>query len=375
MDSAFALYYPFIHFRDEAWIKQAALYWDRLGRIVPDGYGEKLHDSDVVKALRDEAGFVSDSTPDPKVVKSVGAELAAFIDRYADILRAQLKPDPYQPGSLAYIYHSKMDDALVAQLRDTGLGTFRRNEGDQPDEWLGVHEKVGQAYMTALASGMASGGKQSVVSDNPRFAVAGCGFPVRQLFANLIEDPKLDLPVGKQAESMLGAAAITRVLPKNLDAVPIEKIIEFRSETVLQRANYRKAIADATAGLEEVRDEHALREHLEVRGEQIDAAVKDLDHEMNRLLGDTALSVIGVSKDLPELAGAGMAVVGVATVNPVVVVAGFAFNAFKAVRDGRRKNKELRDKPYAYLIAAHEALGVTETLERLRLGARNLIIG
>ncbi len=93
------------------------------------------------------------------------------------------------------------------------------------------------------------------------------------------------------------------------------------------------------------------------------------------MLGDTALSVIGVSKDLPELAGAGMAVVGVATVNPLVVAAGFAFNTFKAIRDGRRKNEKLRDQPYAYLIAAHEELGATETLEGLRIGARKLIIG
>lgn len=40
------LYYPFIQFRNDSWLKLAALYWDRIGRIVPPGY--QLQDSDTV---------------------------------------------------------------------------------------------------------------------------------------------------------------------------------------------------------------------------------------------------------------------------------------------------------------------------------------
>ena len=207
---------------------------------------------------------MSDRTPDQAVVQSVGAELAAFIDQYADPLRAQLSPDPYNPGSLAYIYHSKLDDRLVDLLTSTGLGTYRRNEGDAPDEWLGVHQKVGQAYMTALASGMASGGGQSVVSDNPRFSIAGCGFPVRQLFANLIEDPNLDATdAANRPRARSEPPPSPAVLPKNLDAVPIEKIIEFRKRDrppagELPQGDRRR---DRRPG--DVTDEDALREHLE----------------------------------------------------------------------------------------------------------------
>ena len=77
----------------------------------------------------------------------------------------------------------------------------------------------------------------------------------------------------------------------------------------------------------------------------------------------------------PSSPVAGLAALGVAAANPLVVAAGFAFNIYKAIRDGRRKNEELRDQPYAYLIAAHEELGATKSLERLRIGARKLIIG
>ena len=60
MVAYFGLYYPFIHFRDEAWLKLAALYWDGMSRIVP--MGARLHDSDEVKRLAD-AQFILNEPP------------------------------------------------------------------------------------------------------------------------------------------------------------------------------------------------------------------------------------------------------------------------------------------------------------------------
>jgi hypothetical protein len=56
MKSYIALYYPLIHFNDDAWIKLTALYWDKMGRIVPRGY--RPSDSDTVKRLADESEFI-----------------------------------------------------------------------------------------------------------------------------------------------------------------------------------------------------------------------------------------------------------------------------------------------------------------------------
>lgn len=55
------LYYPYVHFRDEQWLKAAALYWPALARVVPTGF--PVADPDVVKALRDELDFVTDVDP------------------------------------------------------------------------------------------------------------------------------------------------------------------------------------------------------------------------------------------------------------------------------------------------------------------------
>jgi hypothetical protein len=47
------LYYPYINFRDEGWLKTAALYCDGITRIVP--YSIEGLDSDVVRAPEDGA--------------------------------------------------------------------------------------------------------------------------------------------------------------------------------------------------------------------------------------------------------------------------------------------------------------------------------
>jgi hypothetical protein len=34
----FGLYYPYINFRSDSWLKVAALYWPKMARIVPVDY-------------------------------------------------------------------------------------------------------------------------------------------------------------------------------------------------------------------------------------------------------------------------------------------------------------------------------------------------
>ena len=51
-----ALYYPFIHFKDDNWLKLSALYWDRIGRIVP--YSYEPEDSQTAQNPASRIGFL-----------------------------------------------------------------------------------------------------------------------------------------------------------------------------------------------------------------------------------------------------------------------------------------------------------------------------
>src|SRR5882762_5637745 len=73
------LYYPYIHVRDEAWLKAAALYWPSLRRIVPWGY--RKHDSPAALRLV-EARVLRDEDP-RSILYSVGHDLVESLEANA----------------------------------------------------------------------------------------------------------------------------------------------------------------------------------------------------------------------------------------------------------------------------------------------------
>lgn len=376
--SAIGLYYPYIHFQDDLWVKQAALYWDKVARIVPAGY-DGLHDSTLVSRLRDELDLVSNYEPEWPTVRAVSEELIELIQEHEGALRERFDPAVHlesSTDSLAYLYHTKMDHQLVRVLQESGLGTYRRVGGEADHAWLGVHPRIGQVFMTALASEMARRGALEVVSDNERFAVAGCGFPLKQQFANLVDgDGGAALPVGETVEGMLGVAAIECVLPANLEVLTVEEIANFREDTIEERAAYRKAIGSLAVDVEGVSSEAALVDHVQTKGAEIGAAVKKLEGKMNGLLGDTVIDAFGVSKDLPDLFKHALGSIGIGLANPWIAAGGYALALVKSVREKRGEMQDLKENPYAYLVTAKERLGRESTLARIVGGARRLVLG
>jgi hypothetical protein len=98
MPDYIGLYYPHITFPSDAWVKLAAFYWDKLGRIVPPGYQHR--DSDTVQRLQGELGFVEDFEPAREDTSEVGK---GFMTHNLDS-----GPNPWQrtSSSLSIIYPS-----------------------------------------------------------------------------------------------------------------------------------------------------------------------------------------------------------------------------------------------------------------------------
>lgn len=82
MPNYIGLYYPYIGFKDDSWVKLAALYWDKLGRIVPGGYHPQ--DSDTVKQLAEELGFIENFEVTYKDQSAIG-------EMFLSMLRKNLK--------------------------------------------------------------------------------------------------------------------------------------------------------------------------------------------------------------------------------------------------------------------------------------------
>src|SRR5438445_13685682 len=83
------LYYPYIHFRNEEWLRTSLLYWDRMARIVPRGYPP--HDSPTVKRLMDDFDFIDNMDPDYGILDAVGRPFIELIRRRGHELRGRLQ--------------------------------------------------------------------------------------------------------------------------------------------------------------------------------------------------------------------------------------------------------------------------------------------
>ncbi|HEY3283397.1 MAG TPA: hypothetical protein VGN26_14100, partial [Armatimonadota bacterium] len=114
------LYYPYLHFQDDNWLKLAALYMDDLGRIVPSSYA--THDSNVVQKLRGEAGFVRDHSPDAGEVDAVSRPFVEMVEAFGDELRDRFGLDPNGGDEVSYVLgDGKLSPRLCDALVDARL--------------------------------------------------------------------------------------------------------------------------------------------------------------------------------------------------------------------------------------------------------------
>src|SRR5438309_8952196 len=146
------LYYPFIHFKDDRWVKLAALYWDRMARIVPQHY--TTEDSETVRSLGD---FV-ESLPPSLVNPQLGETFSEFVSKngaqlwqlYGVHLRDQWDPVPAEQsppaaggGSgtdsrLSYVFYEKISDTARRVMKASGLTL----EEPSDPRWIGMHPRL-----------------------------------------------------------------------------------------------------------------------------------------------------------------------------------------------------------------------------------------
>lgn len=130
--SEIALYYPYVHPRNESWVKQALLYWPKIQRIVPDNY--PVTDSPMLRLLV-EREILVERRPDTGAA-DIAEAFVMYIMRRGDSLREgyglqrayALPPqegwnDSQLDPRLGWIHKSKLDPEASSALFGSGLAT------------------------------------------------------------------------------------------------------------------------------------------------------------------------------------------------------------------------------------------------------------
>jgi hypothetical protein len=394
MPPRIGLYYPFIHFQDDEWVKLAALYWGRMARIVPPGY--VTNDSSVVKALGDE--FVVNLSP-ANAAPALNERFVQVLTAHAEDLRAtygvdqanawkpdpvtlqrmksaQVSPDGIETG-LAYVHAGKLRPELRDHLVAAGLAVPTRGEDES---WIGVHPTVARVYMTALTDEIASVQRLHPVTDDALDHVAVSGWTVERLSAALLDEPSMveSETGGPEPSVALAFVAIEAVVPKDLSSVPIERIMEVRSKYRAELAEFVTNIESVGEGVEalgDVDDPKLVRAYLQVAYEErIEPQLRSLKDDLRLFNIETVVGAANIKVTAPPAMSTLAGGLGVG-VNPVLAVgSGIALGLASLVSGRRARGAEImRGSPAAYLFRLEEGLKPTTLLERIGRGIRRFV--
>ena len=231
MSAQIGLYFPYFHFPNDAWVKVAALYWDKMYRIVPHGIATKRDTNVVTQFCKGQAPFIANIQPGEfyEDLNEIKLEFLKLIEnhteellKYYGIKNRNNWPDnsytkKYAPNAnpkLAYIYSEKIEDELKRLLLKRKLGTLRSDSG--PDyQWIGMHPRLANVYMAALAERLAKRTQSNPVTPDNLNYFSVSGFTFERLSQVLLQHAKI--APGKltedEIESRLASIAFRAVMP------------------------------------------------------------------------------------------------------------------------------------------------------------------
>lgn len=397
------LYYPYIHFRDETWLKAAALYWPKIARIVPAGY--QVRDSALTRALADGLNFLIDVQPDPTAAATVSSLFQQVLAEHADGLRARyltlpgslpwvsdhdpdrvLHPllaaerlyppallgmregwdneeaaaagpvDPFPQLALTGILRDEVEPALEYLLIEADLAFMAGRETGSPTGWLAVHPQLAWVYKCVLTQQIARQNRLQPTTDQVATQSADQEWTADQVAHALLS--RLGKPAEQRSQELrerIAFLALRVAVPANLSDVPAKKIVRLRERYGADFDAFGDLVASTVAGLAdaliEIKDSNVLDAYLHQEIERkFERPLEELRKAMRGLRMNTAFGALNVKFELPAaMAAAGG---GLAAGQPILAGAGaVAFGLLGVLRTARHERaQKLTPSPESYLL-------------------------
>ena len=402
--TSMALYYPWMHFQDESWLKISLLTWENLVRVRPrfieDG------DSDLVRRVRGETDFLVDIVPSQRDLATVADAFTGVIEsQEASVSRtfnidgsrhpdtAYIAPvsqrlglsgklhvsedaiysSPSDMGKmpdarLTWIYSgtggSRMDQTLQRYLIDLGVAVAAPEGGP----WVGMRPRLASVYMAALADAVAGHNDLAPTTDDPRMhSAVGAISQLKALLFSSEYRPAREEPVGAYVHLALQAV----LEPKDLGTISAAKIIEFRQTHKDELKAFWRHVSSLADELDRASAvDNAELSHLhmqEIYQNQTKPMLQELQRGLLAYGVDTVAGSVALKVNLGAASGTA---VGAAALAGGPVALGAASVALSVVPYIANKTRQVRARqrtsPVAYLLAANRKLsgkGLLQTLQ------------
>lgn len=414
LEHLLGLYYPSIQIKNDSWLKIAALYWDKIGRIAPVGYPHD--DYDVVKQLIEEADFIRDLEPSSEELEATAELFLALLQKYGRQMKSRYGLAPNNKTTLLNypqrfsnvadrIYYDKrrgqeprltfiasagkMAPKLKQAFLQKGLAQYiGLTEELNAFEFVEMHPQLAFPYMEALAEQMAFSRKIHPITDDIFHHYTISHYTVERLADILLKSTKAHSttisPTEKSIKLCVANITIQSILPKNPTNIPINKIIRFRDKYRVELTRfqiYLNKFVSNLSSMQDIKDYATLNMYLTAEYEKnLKPQIDDLRKCLNSLSIDTITGVLNVRAVQPELITSLEGYMPIMPANPVLTGIGAAgaviFSILPVARKQRAAAKNLvDDAPVAYLLHMQEELKPSTVNQHLSQLARRSVLG
>ena len=283
---------------------------------------------------------------------------------------------------LAYVYAGK----VLPEISSTLVGLNLAVELSAPlangnNEWIGMHPKLADVYMTALASEIANRRRYALIADDAVNQIATAGFTFERLAELLLgnEGVRQNRTAGNslEIEERMAALSVEAVIPEGIGHVPIEKIVEFRQKYNDERVEYQqqlRSLLEEHDWLVGIDNESALMGHLQnIYKNKIEPKKIALKKALKDIGVNTTASSITVGTLAPKAATL-LSTLAVSAVNPIFGLGVLSLSLIPIVLKAQKAATDATKDAPAYLLYAEEELSPKSALDRLATSARRFAL-
>jgi len=353
MSFGHALYYPHINLTDKNWVKHALLFWDKISRIVPSAV--EASDNDDIISIKYHTGFIKDYHPESYITSDTfnefSGELSRIIQSDSFFNDRYFERDPHRRHYIrdydqrrnfysemvrstgTYIHGTKIDQRFKELLFDIGIAIPGENEWEN---WVKIDNEIGLLYMTYLAKTISKKKTLPIVTD------------VEQSFSATIKfESKINSDYRDQFEYRLGNLLIETIVPKKINDVPLDKILDIRDNYNDERTAFFNAVSNLTNSIPDIDNSSALNDVLNQQSKLILKETKELEklysaHQIETVRKFLSISIpttmASLSDHVPDIA------------KPIVAAGGVIFGLVSSANAVKKEKLELNANPKSYLL-------------------------
>ena len=365
MSFGHALYYPYIHLTNKNWLKHAFLFWDKISRIVPSSF-QPQDDEDIIR-IKQETNFLNDYHPDEWVVNNTFRNFAEYLTHNTHIFRElrhhyhhrhhrdhyfdkeyremfrYMRNRTMSNGS--YIHIEKIQPELVEILIEIGLAIPGEHEWSS---WIKVDNEIGAMYMTYLAKSISKDKSIPIVTDTTDYYINNNTNNYHNRF-----------------EEKLGCLLIDVVMPKNINNVTMEQLINIKNKYDDQRLNFFNKVNELSSTIPNIDNKSALEDALNHYLKTLANDIKNLkkiyeSNGIDAMLKPLAISMPTALASLSSWIPAENKVLGFG-----VAGIGMLYGVVSYFNELDRRQREAQNNPMAYLLSIQTELSKKNLLQKI----------